>query len=296
MTQPFEQGWGAGSWGEAPWGSGDADLVLLGAVAVRENVVRFYFSVPPLFDNLGTANDAARADRYSVIAVSGVGLDGEPVRPVTPVLAEVAADPGADGTEIDVTLDRPMTAYPAVYRAVAHNLVSQAGAFLEPGANALLDGLRAGIPPLTAAIVVAGTDIANPQTGRDLAALGLSPGNPDQALGTYQIAPSGDYAQDTPLTSYRKRVIRRLTTRVNGFAHLPGYGVGVIEDVKKPARAIDRQRRAAMAEQQIQLEPETVSVSVTVTQSVQGVVAYRVIIQTNLAPDATEFSIPVVRT
>jgi len=283
-------GWGGGSWGASPWGSGAPPFRLLRAQAVRENVIRLYFTTQPLFTGLGGPTDAARVDRYSVAVVGGVGIDGEPCRPVMPAAVELAADPGSVSTEIDVFVDRPMTAWPAQYRVTAVGLVSRLGSFLRPGSSAVFDGARAGILPAVSSNQVASSDIANPQTRADL--LGLHAVNPNAALGTFPVAPTGDYASDSPLSSYRKRVYRRLTSITDGFAHLAGYGVGLVSAVKRQARRGARERLAAIAEQQIMLEPETLSVTVQFT-TVGDVTFYRVRARVNFSTEPVGFDVPV---
>lgn len=273
MTQATPSGWGGGGWGSAPWGTGTPELTLESALAVRENVVRLTFSTAPQFTRLGTPHDAADPRRYSVVAVSGVGLDGEPVRPVLPV-AVAAAVAGGGGRLVDVTVDRPFTAWPSVYRAVAVNLVaSVGGAFLAAGSSTRFTGLRAGLSPPTFDSLVASRDILSPQSVRDLEGSGVS-GDPSLLLGTLPSDGSGDLATSTPLASYRGRVYRRATSVLSGFAHLPGYGAGAMAGVKLPSRQGFRDRVASRIEEQVRLEPETVSCTVTVVSS-GSVVIYR---------------------
>lgn len=284
MTQ--SAGWGAGAWGESAWGVAEEDLALVSARAVRENVVRLTFTTAPLFTGLENSQDAARLDHYSVTTVGGVGLDGEPVRPVLPVLVEVVAD---EGSSLDVTVDRPFTAYAAVYRVSATGLMSVDGANLLPGQSRTFFGMRAGSAPVgSAETVVAGRDLANPQVARDL--LNVAPEDPTASLGTYRIGPDGDYAADRPFASYRKRCVRRVTTRLGGFAHLARYGAGANGHVKRQATARERQLLAEQAEQQIRFEPETLSVTVTVEPGPSATIL-RVRAFTTLQPDPVEFPI-----
>lgn len=59
-------------------------------------------------------------------------------------------------------------------------------------------------------------DFRNPQISRDKLPLG--------SLGSYNITDSGDISIDNGEESLRKRILRRITTSVSGFYHLPGYG------------------------------------------------------------------------
>lgn len=281
-------GWGGGGWGEGAWGVAEADLTMISAHAVRENVVRMTFSAVPLYTLLDNARDASRLDHYSILAVSGVSQEGEPVRPVRPVLVEEAAQ---GGTALDLTVDRPFTGWPAVYRISAIGLVSTEGAYLLPGASYTFYGLRQGEAPIGSAdALVAGRDISNPQSLRDLT--GMAAGD-ELALGTYQIGPDGDYANDLAFASWRKRCIRRVMTRYQGFAHLRNYGAGVNDRVKRQFTSREREMLCELAQQQIRLEPETLSVTVVTQALSSGVVVLQVRALTSLKPDAVEFTIPV---
>lgn len=293
MIPPI-QGWGAGPWGATPWGGGgSADLFLLTIQAVRENVLRYTFNTAPLFNGLLGPKDASDPLHYQIVVVGGVGIDGEPCRPVLPVLVEVADVPNAAGAAIDVTVDRPFTAWPATYIGSANGLIAAiGGAFLLPGASAVFLGMRAGEPPPTNDQLFAMRDLANPQSGLDLQALGISI-DPTLALGTYQVGASGDYITDTPLTSYRKRVYRRLITEPGRFAHLPNYGAGLLGDVKQLAKTGVREKRAAIAEEQIQLEPETLSSSVTFADEGNGVTRYKVTALTKMGPVSLDIPVGV---
>jgi hypothetical protein len=161
---------------------------------------------------------------------------------------------------------------------------------LAPGSSALFYGVQAGPRTQLQDQILAGRDIANPQT---LAALrGLPNGGqlPSSVLGTYQPDGTGDYANDAGLTGYVKRVTRRLMTRKGAFAHLPKYGVGLPDDVKRLQRPGFREAVAADAEDQIMQEPETLSVSVRVTQ-VGSKTLFQVRAQTKLGPSSFDVAV-----
>lgn len=270
----LDAGWGGGAWGDAAWGAAEPDLTLDRAASIAENVVRLAFSVAPLFTLLGNSRDASRLDHYSVMAVSA------DARPVGLVEVAVAADAGAS---LDLTVDRPFSPWPAVYRVSAVGLVSSGGTFLAKGSSATFLGQLQGRLAVDAAgVAVAGRDIANPQSARDL--VGTSPDYPSAALGTYQIGPDGDYVSDHPFASYRKRVLRRVATRLGGFAHLLRYGAGAGGSVKRQASATTRQSLANLVEEQIKLEPETLDCRVAVV-TVGSLTYLRIRVTTNLLPD-----------
>jgi len=253
-------GYGTGAWGGLAWGGGGGTLSLLSALAIRENVVRLTFSQAVKFSRLLDPGDSSDPELYTVAAVAGtVGMDGEPVREVRTANVERNK---LDTSQIDITTDRPFSAFPALYTVEVGNIHAESGGSLDPD-TAVIEfyALARAIIPNRPQFAVPRRDIASPN---DLQAL-LDPlPSLDQAqLGVFAIDSSGDYAADEGVTSYRKRIFRRLFTKKNGFAHLAGYGVGVLEFVKQLGRSKTQQEIAADAEAQIFEEPETVAASVT---------------------------------
>lgn len=101
-------------------------------------------------------------------------------------------------------------------------------------------------------------DIANPQLVRDAAVIDPPP------LGQYQVTDRGDFALDNRLQSLRKRIMRRISTSVGGFALLPGYGFAIAEKgIVRPSELV---RLAADAKAQTEREPEVVRATVSVQQ------------------------------
>lgn len=270
-------GWGASSWGESPWGEGGGALALLSALAVSENRVRIEFSAAPQFDRLLTPTDASGPDRYSVAAVSGSSLDGEPVRPVLPTFVEVAAVEGGAGRFLDLWVDRAFTGYPAVYQVSANNIAAaDDGSFLVPGASATFYGLRAGSPPPTAEHVAATRDLLLATSSLDYAASNV-PLVAAPSLGALVPNAAGDYASASPLAAYKARVFRRATSVVGAFAHLSRtYGAGLPSHAKRSGRPGLAEVMAAGIERQVRLEPETTGVVVSASQTTSGVVRFRI--------------------
>ena len=260
MTAPTT-GWGASRWGGDPWGGSPlGGFLFQGAVAIAENVVRCYFSEQPYFSALLDPLDASLLTHYAVEAdASTKGIDDTPARPVAVLYAEV----GADTNSIDLVLDRPLTAGPSSYSVTVAGLADAATLTVMPAPQSSgFVGLYRRIVPPQLDSPVPSRDIANPQTPASLT--GTSPLSPAAiAYGTYVVDDSGDYAFDEGLVAYKKRVLRRGMTRKNGFAHLPGYGVGIPQHGKKLASASLRAQLAADWEAQIKQEPETAAVSVT---------------------------------
>ena len=257
-----------------------AALQLLGAVALRENMVRLTFSEAVYYSRWLDPYDAYCADRYVVTAVPGtVGIDGKPPRTVAPEMVEQPSAGG--GKQIDLWLDRPMGAYGTRYVVEVNGLQSIFGDLLDPACSSVgFDGLARGRPPPVPELAVSARDLANPQSLSAL--LDPLPTTSDAQLGTFPVDVTGDYAHDEGLTSLKKRIFRRLTTRKGAFAHLPNYGVPIPAMVKKLAKPSRVQALAADAEEQIRQEPEVAACSVTLARTESGVYVYRVRVKTTL--------------
>lgn len=263
----MSSGWGGGGWGLAPWGSGSDGLRVVSAQAIRENCIRISFSEPPRYTRDLDANDASNPRRFSVTTVPGtIGLDDAPVRPVRPCRVDVSQELLAGGASLDVWVDRHMTAWPSQYVISANQLVSGAGLPLDADfTSAPLYGLQWVSPPNIAELAAPRRDFAQPDS---LAAL-LDPIGSTAAdlLGTLPIDATGDYATDDGITTYKKRILRRLTTRKGAFLHMPDYGVGVLEHMKRVGYPDVRATIVSDAEVQVRQEPETITCSVKMTLS-----------------------------
>jgi hypothetical protein len=234
-------------------------MVLLSAIAIAENVVELTFSEVVFFSGLLDANDASDPSHYSVAQVPGtVGLDGTPVRSVGVLFAV----PGPLGTQVDVWLDRPMTPIPAAYTIRVQNLADQNTHTVLASASYQFPALYRRIVPPALDVTVPSRDFANPQTLESL--LDPLPNTTDAAqLGTYICDETGDYAFDEGMVALKKRVFRRWLTRPGAFAHLPGYGIGILQYGKRLASPILRARIAANAQAQIGQEPEVAVIAVS---------------------------------
>lgn len=241
-------------------------ISLVDTLAIRENLVRLTFDVAPYFSAVLDPGDASNPARYTLGAKADtIGSDGLPPRGVFAAMAELAAP-----TVIHLWTDRKLSPFPSRYTVSLNGI-------LEDGSLDPLDvyqgefyGLRAGRVIPTPDRAISNADIANPQTlSGALDPLALPT---DSVLGTYPVDDTGDIAKDEGLQSYKKRVLRRLSTRKGRFRHLPNYGTLALESVKQLARPGLMQAIAADAEEQIRQEPETVAVKVQIVM--QGAVAF----------------------
>jgi hypothetical protein len=272
-------GWGTGGWGSGGWGAPSLvdSLTLLSAVPVRENCVRLTFNTILAFTDVRGLVDAADPKNYLFTPVDGtIGEDGLPPRAVSPMLVEQPRVPSVNGRAVDVWLDRRMSPYPAQYRAQCLRSIASNGAPLST-TPAIFFGVT-WAPSTPEQATTPATDFAN--VGYEAATI---PGSA-QIIGVYPTTSQGDYATDQGIVSYKKRIFRRLTTRRGRFAHLPNYGVGVLDEIKRLARPATKQALAAQAEAQIKEEPETQQVQVTILADprVPGLFRFRVKVRTSV--------------
>lgn len=270
-------GWGVGGWGVGGWGApGIADkLSITSALAIRENLVRIEFNLPVNYTDVRGLVDAADPKNFVITPVEGsIGEDGLPARPVSPVLIEQTRKPFINGRGLDIWLDRRMSPYPALYEIHCIKSIATGGMPLDSSSVFDFFGV-AWAPALPTSTTTTAADIANPGYSQAIP-------NASQILGVYPVTDQGDYATDQGIVSFKKRIVRRLTTRRGAFAHLPGYGVGLLDEVKRLALPATRQKLAADAEGQIRQEPEALDVEVTITGSATnpGLFFFRVRVRT----------------
>jgi hypothetical protein len=264
-------GWGAGEWGSSPWGGGGPGaLQLVNAVAVAENAVQLEFTRSVYFSQLLDPHDASRPGFYTITPVPGtVGLDGTLARAVSVAQVDAPAIPGFFPAQIlQLTLDRPMTPYAAMYVVALSPLIVSSDMLqpLDPTMSSYqYAGVFKSLERPQVKTPTATRDFANPQTLSGAIGGGpiADPFNP-ALLGTLRVDDTGDYSFDQGINAFKKRMLRRLVTLPGGFLHLgDGYGVGVTSFSKRLGLAAVREKLAADAEIQIAREPEVDKVKVT---------------------------------
>jgi hypothetical protein len=283
--------WGSGGYGSGSWGGGVRPTPPGGpAVAIRENVIVVEFEQAIFLTGLLEVEDASRVEKWTVTAdTSTTGMSGDAARAVRVVRVELAGE--ADGIEeadygrfVNLILDRPMTPFPAEYAVAWTSVFSEdLGTEYEGAAVAL--ALYRKIEPPTIEAPGNSQDFANPQTTA-MARDSLPEPTARNALGTFGMADDGDYALDQGIPSLKKRCLRRLMTRKNAFAHLPGYGVGVPDYAKKLATPATLSSLRAEAENQLSQEPDVQRVRVQIVSSpaTPNLHRFRVAIQPKIGP------------
>jgi len=290
-------GYGSLGWGSMPWGGpliSVPPLVLVDVQAVRDNVFRLQFNVKVDFTYLGDTRDGSVIDHYRVATVDSTGLDGQPVRPVRAALAalSLATDVGESnvGRFVDLAVDRPMSCWPCKYIVEFFNLFAVGSTDAASGAAEAFAVYR-GLQPQLPELMTPSTDIANPQTLESFS--DPLPDTDPNVLGTYVIDDNGDYAFDEGLVSLKKRVLRRLIVRKGSFPHMPDYGVGVPDEVKRLNTPGVRGRIMSEAQKQISQEPEVVKCAcmLVADDTIPSLIHLRVLVRTKQGSQA-RFDVP----
>jgi len=246
-------------------------LQVVSAIALAENLIQVVFTEAIYFSSLLDPPDGSNAALYTLTPVVGTtGMDGTACRPCS-VVSVALATPQTDlplnvafGSVVDLTLDRPMTPYPANYT------ITCVGIFSSDQSTEITTSNSATIPATFKQLLSPSVDLPTPT--RDFAnpqslagAQGTpNPFNPGQ-LGVFVTDDQHDYAVDAGLVSFRKRLYRRLVTNPGGFLHLgQTYGVGIPSQGKKLATAAVQQALAAQVQVQIAQEPEVLACGCTV--------------------------------
>ncbi len=265
-------GWGGEAFGRDPWGGSYTSVPQLqSALAVSENVVQLFFSVPIYYSGLYDIEDASNRALYTLTPVAGsTGLDGTPAKPLNVASVTLGSLSNTyTGQVLLLTTDRPMTPNPAQYVVQCSGLWSadMSEPLLTTASSAQFNAVYKQIVSAQVQTLSTRGDFANPQ---DLDAItsGITPAPQAIQLGSFVVDDTGDYAVETGLVGYKKRILRRIIATPGAFLHLGNqYGAGVRLYGKKLGSATKRAQLTAAVETQVGLEPETAKVSVTTSWS-----------------------------
>lgn len=229
---------GSGGSGSSSFGGG-ASLFVVSAEQEALNAILVTFSVAPDARDPATSWDALNPSNWTIVAIDPVDAPPRLVQYV---------ERGPTSEQVRVFADGPLGA-PATYRIIASAAVQAAGGGVIDPSLSCRSATFATHPPTRVLPAVAltdpETDLANPQT----AAEGSS-----ALLGTYQITDQGDLANETGRPYLRKRILRRASTGISEFFHLPGYGFA--ESIKGTIRPSMLARMQSRAQAQIMREPD----------------------------------------
>ena len=205
---------------------------------------------PIISDPFG-ANDALNRANYTVV----------PIEPPDATVRLVQWVEKVDDFTVRLLLDGPLDA-PAVYQIETANLLTVECNPLDVGCDScLVDTFFPPRPPDAARQQDdESLDLANPQILTDA----KQRENDRAPLGAFQINRRGDLALESNPEYLRKRVIRRATTGLGEFFHLPNYGFG--QPLKGKLKISQLRKIQGAAIRQIKQEPDVRACAVRVRQ------------------------------
>lgn len=246
-------------------------LSFLGALAIKQNVIRLEFSTAIYLSFINDFYDASIVgDNYWTIqeTSSQVGIDGFTNHKVKIVQIDYAPydELGDDHKRfLDLYTDRTLAAFPCTYTLTHNNdhpicnLDRTHGTETVTIPSIVLYGLKAAIEPTKIDQGIGGKDIAFLHRSLDP----KSTYEPSLALSSFDVF-EGDYAIDSGLTNLKKRIIRRMITSPGTFAHMPTYGVGIPNYIKRLNRSDVISKLETDIKLQIEQEPDIVQSSVKI--------------------------------
>lgn len=245
-------GFGQQGFGAYAFGFG-GPITVVRAVAVAGQVVRVVFDEEPVHSSPAGISDALNPSNYifsvpggNATAPTPVGVDQDLV--VGPTYA-VGNGVGASAERgVDVHVDRQLVAG-VTYLVTVRDVRSMAGGALGSPDSGDFGGVT----------VLRETRV--PARNQDLVDLACPP-----STGHYFVDDSGDLAVATPEEGTVCRVYRRLTTPLNAFRWLRGYGAGINHKGPGGTAALSGLRNDATS--QVKREPDVADASVQI--SVQG--------------------------
>ena len=282
-------GWGSAPWGLGLWGGGPGggSLQISDVTTPAENVIRVEFTESVFFTGVFDAYDAARPALYDVVNFApSIGLDGLNARPVSIVSVSQPVGAAIASYDIprflDINLDRAMSPYPSVYQfRIVGDVYKEDKSDSLTGVQFGFYGTYREIQKPTLDAPHGSRDLANPQAGSTEQGVVFD-------LGTYLVSDDGDLQFDEGMVNLKKRVFRRMMTKENGFAHLPGYGIGIVTFGKKLAQNSVISGLVSKAETQLRSEPEIESsrVIADLTNIAAGLLRMSITVRTKDGVDA----------
>ncbi len=219
--------------------------------ATSLNSMRLTFSLPVQMEDRSGSNDALNVDNYDVTAVVPPDAFVPFIQWIEPV----------DEFTVEIYFDNELQP-DVLYRIQALNVATAWPdcQTLDPACSAC--EFTSLIPERPADAIRRNDeermDLSNPQVVEDRK-------QADGPLGSFQINNQGDFALEDNPSYLRKRILRRATTGVGEFFHLPGYGFGTpLKGLLTPG-ALRRIQAAAV--RQIRQEPDVRAANVRVRQA-----------------------------
>jgi hypothetical protein len=246
----------------APWGGpGTISLITILAIGTNE-LVAFFTSPPKCRDPLGW-RDARNAMYWTIASVDpvNIGIDGEIIvepgrrrpTPPDPWIGECFIDP-YDPTAVHLRTVPQLQTGVEYDVTIAGSVRGRAcESFSGLATFRLLARTRPPLPRSTIAAIDTYRDFANPP-------FEIIDGKLEPGPGFWKYDETGEIILDDAAASLKKRVLRRISTTIGGFAHLPRYGLTAVRG--QVARPGELQAMAIALQEQIVAEPDVRDASV----------------------------------
>lgn len=239
-------GWGSGSSGTSPWGTGGSSGALaIGAIyPVGSHVLRVEFNDAPeanpealgsaLNPNLWTVTRLDTLERLYVVSVAAYSA---------PLV-------------FDLLLQKSLGSINVAHRVEASEIRDLTGSLMAALSAEVQGTLDHDLATVERRIVRRRQGIS------DLRSVPVPVA--DQFGGTLRITATGDYQRESGVPLVRKLILRRLMTAPGEFAHLPDYGAGLKVKEPLPNRSLIALKKEI--QRQVLREPEIAEATVSITQ------------------------------
>ena len=214
-----------------------AQVAVVGVAQYSLNSVDVGFNTFPLTFDEFTDGDALNPSTYTISRTDG---EDAPF-----ILSVECVGPGVIRIYVDAIFVEGVE-----YTVTVSGVTSAAGETLGPANSGSFEGIGRGVATSIIDPSEPRTDILN-AVGADSIEDGL------------RYDPSGDLANQSGRSYLRKRLLRRITTVMGGFFHLPGYGAGQRLKTRISGSKVARMEKQIQA--QCEQEPDVRSVSVSAT-------------------------------
>lgn len=225
-----------------------ASISVAGVGQYAMNAVDVGFNTLPLIFDQFAEGDAMNPASYAITRT-----DGEAV-PF--ILSLECVGPGVIRIYVDAPFEEGVE-----YIITTSGITSTAGELLGAVDSARFTAFGRGRVSVSADVSESRTDLLNAE-GADSIEDGL------------RYDPSGDLANQSGRSYLRKRLLRRITTALGGFFHLPEYGAGQKPKTRISASRVSRMEKLIKA--QCEREPDVQKVSVSA--SIRSISIVRVVV------------------
>lgn len=267
---------GTGSWALSPYGGAIVSISISKAVAVSRNSVLVYLDAEPMHRSRFADGDCQNTATWSIV-------DDTTSLPLTIIGAEYSS-----GNSVTLYVLDELKQFGYTYTVSSTTLKAANGIVISPPTDFTFKGVNTNPDPYARIVEIRkGTkDLANSPTPAP-----VSTDNTSLYAGTLVRASNGDYANVSGPALVRKLIIRRLTTPLGGFFHLPEYGIDLpVKGYIGPSQLITLR---AQIREQVLLEPEVAEASIGLSLDTDSVLTVQVRAKLRQTGEEVQFGLKV---